>query len=133
MSDSVFTKIIKGEIPSHKIYEDDKTLAFMDINPAQPGHVVVIPKTQVDFVWDLDQEDYQALMATVQKVGRRLREAFPDKERIGIQVEGLGMKDHAHVNVIPFSTVEEFRHIPDENHKPDHESLAKMAEKLRIA
>lgn len=133
MSDSVFTKIIKGELPSHKIYEDDKTLAFLDISPAQPGHVVVVPKTQVDFVWDLDSEDYQALMATVQKVGRRLREAFPDKKRIGIQVEGLGMKDHAHVNVIPFSTIEEYRHLPDEDAEPDHQALAKMAEKLRIA
>lgn len=101
--DSVFTKIVKGQLPAHKIYEDDKTMAFMDIHPAQPGHVVVIPKKQVSFIWDMDSEDYIALMQTVQKVGRRLRQAFPDKKRIGIQVEGLGMSDHAHVNVLPFS------------------------------
>src|SRR5688572_15507369 len=67
MQDSVFTKIIKGEIPSHKIYEDDKTLAFLDIHPQQPGQTVVVPKTQVNFVWDLGEDDYRALMSTVQK------------------------------------------------------------------
>lgn len=60
--DSIFTKIIKGEIPSHKIYEDDKTYAFLDIHPIQPGHVLVVPKIQVDNIWDLPDEDYHALM-----------------------------------------------------------------------
>lgn len=132
MADSIFTKIIKGELPAHKVYEDDKTLAFMDIHPIQPGHVVVIPKNQVDFVWDLESPDYQALMATVHKVGNRIRQVFPEKKRVAIMVEGLGISDHAHANVFPFSTVEEYRYLPDTNAEPDHQSLANMAEKLRI-
>ncbi len=130
--DSVFTKIIKGELPSHKVYEDDKTLAFMDIHPVQPGHVVVIPKKQSNFVWDLKDEDYIALMASVRKIARKMREVFPEKGRIGVQIEGLGISNHAHVNVLPFSTAEEFRVLPDNSTEPDHQALAKMAEKLRI-
>jgi histidine triad (HIT) family protein len=129
---SVFTKIIRGELPCHKVYEDDKTLAFLDIHPSQPGHVVVVPKVQVNFVWDLEQSDYQSLMTTVQKVGRRLREEFPDKKRIGVMIEGLGIKNHAHVNVLPFDNADEFRHIPDSNLEPDHAALAAMAERLKF-
>ena len=66
MEDTIFTKIIKGEIPSHKIYEDEKTFAFLDIHPLTDGHVLVVPKVQVEFIWDLKPEDYQAVMATVQ-------------------------------------------------------------------
>lgn len=131
MPDSVFTRIIKGEIPCHKVYEDDKTLAFMDIQPVSDGHVVVVPKVQVDFVWDLATEDYQALMITVQKVGKRLRELFPEKKRIGVMVEGLGVEDHAHVNVFPFDNAQEFRSIP-KSAEPDHTKLAEIAERLKF-
>lgn len=132
MQDSVFTKIIKGELPCHKVYEDDRTLAFMDIHPAQPGHVVVVPKVQVSFVWDLEPDDYQALMSTVQKVGRRLREVFPERQRVGVIVEGLGVKDHAHVNVFPFDTSSELRHLPPPDSEPNHTELAELAERLKF-
>lgn len=131
MADSIFTRIIKGEIPCHKIYEDEKTLAFLDINPIQPGHVLVVPKKQVGFVWDLDESDYKALMRTVQKVGRRMREVFPEKKRIGVMIEGLDIADHAHVTLFPFSTTEEYRHVPDSN-EPNHDELSKIADKLRF-
>jgi histidine triad (HIT) family protein len=131
MEPSVFTKIITGDLPCHKVYEDEKTLAFMDIQPVQPGHIVVVPKKQVNFVWDLEEADYLALMKAVQKVGRRLREVFPDKKRIGIIVEGLGVKDHAHVNVFPFDSPAELRHVPT-TAEPDHQSLAALAEKIRL-
>lgn len=130
MADSIFTRIIRGEIPSHKIYEDDKTYAFLDIHPIQPGQALVIPKKQVGFIWELEGEEYQALMLTVQKVGRRLQEVFPDKKRVGVYVEGLDVVDHAHVKVFPFSTAEEFRHIPDAAIEPDHAALAQIAQKL---
>jgi histidine triad (HIT) family protein len=126
--DSIFTKIIKGEIPSHKVYEDDKTLAFLDVHPVQPGHTLVIPKIQVEFVWDLDPEDYSALMETVKKVAQRLRETL-GKTYIGEQVIGVDVP-HAHVHLIPFSTVSEFRQTADMNAEPDHEALAAMAKKL---
>ncbi len=132
MQDSIFTKIIKGEIPCHKVYEDAKTFAFLDIHPIQPGHVLIVPKRQVGFVWDMESEDYQALMATVQKVGRRLREVFPDKSRVGVMIEGLDVADHAHVKVFPFSTAGEYRFVPNMATEPDHTALAVVAEKLRM-
>jgi histidine triad (HIT) family protein len=76
MQESIFTKIIKGEIPSHKIYEDDKTFAFLDIHPKTPGHVLVVPKNQVQFAWDLPNEDYAALMSTVKKIALRIKEVL---------------------------------------------------------
>ena len=130
MSDSIFTKIIQGEIPSHKVYEDERTFAFMDIHPIQPGHVLVVPKQQVDFIWDMPEEDFKSLMMTVQKVGRRIRQAFPDKARVGVMIEGLDVDNHAHVKVFPFSTEEEYRAKPDMNAEPDHAALAEIANKL---
>jgi histidine triad (HIT) family protein len=128
MEDSIFTKIIRGEIPSHKIYEDDKTFAFLDIHPAQPGHTLVIPKKQVQFVWDLDEEDYVALMKTVQKVAKRIQ-AVLGSPYIGEMVFGMEVP-HAHIHVYPFATAAEFRSMPDPNAEPDHAALAAMAEKL---
>jgi histidine triad (HIT) family protein len=131
MQDSIFTKIIKGEIPSHKVYEDDRTLAFLDIHPIQPGQVVVVPKVQVGFVWDLEESDYTALMSTVQKVGRRLREVFADKKRVGVMIVGADVVDHAHVVVLPFDNFDEYRSKPTET-EPDHAKLAELAERLRF-
>jgi len=130
MVDSIFTRIIKGEIPAHKIYEDDKTLAFMDIHPVQAGHVLIIPKKQIEFVWDLPDEDYQAVMDTTKRVALHMREVLPPAyvhERIvGVDVP------HAHVQLIPFTDPSELRHEQDMDAEPDHDALAKMAEKLRI-
>lgn len=128
MQDSIFTKIIKGEIPCHKVYEDDKTLAFLDIHPIQPGHTLVVPKRQVEFLWDLPAEDYRAVMSTARKVAHKLREALA-APFVGEQVIGVDVP-HAHVHLIPFSTVEEFRHVPDMGAEPDHAALAEMARKL---
>lgn len=128
MSDSIFTKIIKGEIPSHKVYEDDKTFAFLDIHPIQPGHILVVPKAQVEFVWDLSDEDYQAVMAAAKKIARRLREVL-DVPYVGTQIVGIDVP-HAHVHLIPFSNTKEFRNIPDMEAEPDHAALAELAKKL---
>ena len=129
---SLFTKIINGEIPSHKVYEDEKTYVFLDIHPIQPGQVLVVPKSQVEFVWDLESEDYAAVMETCRMVALRLREAFPEKARIAQMVEGLDV-NHAHVKLFPFDTAEEFRNVPDGSQEPDHEALAAIAEKLRFS
>lgn len=128
--DSIFTKIIKGEIPSHKIYEDAKTLAFLDIYPAVPGQTVVVPKNQVEFVWDLPDEDYAALMATTKKVARQLRQVLKTAY-VGTKVEGVDVQ-HAHVKVYPFNTITEYNAPQDTSKEPDHASLAAMAEKLKI-
>ena len=130
MQDSIFTKIIKGEIPCYKIYEDDKTLAFLDIHPKQPGHTLVIPKKQVEFVWDLDDDDYRAVMATAKKVALHIRNTL-GKPYVGELVVGVDVP-HAHVHVYPFSTIEESRVIPDLSAEPDHPALAAMAQKLSL-
>jgi histidine triad (HIT) family protein len=128
MHDSVFTKIIKGEIPSHKIYEDDKNLAFLDIHPAQPGHVLVVPKKEVSWIWDLPEDDYLSLMKAVKKIGNKMREVLAPKH-IGASVEGLGVP-HVHVHLIPFTTQEEFHRLGDQSAEPNHAALAEMAKKL---
>ena len=129
MEPSIFTKIINGEIPCHKIYEDDKTLAFLDINPAAEGHVLVVPKTEVEFVWDLSDEDYQAVMATVKKVARRLREVI-GKPFVGEMIVGTDVP-HAHVHLIPFQEVGEMkRNLDPHAQDPDHDRMASLAQKL---
>jgi histidine triad (HIT) family protein len=131
MQDSIFTKIIKGEIPCYKIYENELVLAFLDIHPAQPGHTLVIPKKQIDHLWDLPDEDYDAVMRASKKVAGRLREVFPEKKRVGVHVIGLDVP-HAHVHLIPFSTTAEFRNIPDQSAEPNHEALSEIAKKLAV-
>lgn len=128
MEDSIFTKIIKGEIPCHKIYEDDSTLAFLDIHPVQPGHTLVIPKKQIEFVWDLPDEDYRAVMMTSKKVALRLRNIlkvpYVSERVVGVDVP------HAHVQLIPFSTTRQLHTPQDMNSEPDHPALAQLAQKL---
>lgn len=128
--DSVFTKIIHGEIPCHKIYEDERTLAFLDIHPAQPGHTLVIPKTQVEFIWDLDDEDYQAVMTSVKRIGRRIREVLA-VPYVGVKVIGTDVP-HAHVHLIPFRKGSEFHSQPDMDQEPDHAVLEALAKKLTV-
>jgi len=127
--DSIFTKIIRGEAPCHKVHEDDKTIAFMDIYPIQPGAVLVVAKQQVDHFYDLADEDYQALMATVKRVANQLTLAFPDKARIGVIIEGFEVP-HVHVKVFPIDSGHELRHLPDMTREPDHTELAKIATTL---
>ena len=131
MQETIFTKIIKGEIPSFKVYEDDKTYAFLDINPIQPGHTLVVPKNPKEFLWDLESEDYQAVMATVQKIGQQIRKQLSPKY-VGVEVLGIDVP-HAHVHVFPFNTKEEFRHIPRPEDAPSAEALAEMTKKLQLS
>ena len=128
MEVSVFTKIIRGEIPCHKVYEDDKTLAFLDIHPVQPGHVLVVPKRQVDEFQELPDEDYSALWAVVKKVAQRQKRVL-GRKRVGIHVVGLDVP-HAHVHVLPFDNLEQYRTMADMEAEPDHLALAEIAKKL---
>lgn len=130
MADSIFTKIIKGEVPCHKVYEDDKTLALLDIHPAQPGHTLVVPKVQIDHVWDLNDDDYIALWMTAKKVAQRMREVL-GTARIGVRIEGFDVP-HAHVHLIPVNSGAEFKKHGDSSVPPDHEALAAMAAKLKF-
>lgn len=128
MEDSIFTQIVKGEIPCHKVYEDDQVLAFLDINPITPGHMLVIPKEQVEFIWDMNDALYQHLMAVVKKLGDHARTAMKT-EYAGIQVVGVDVP-HAHIHVIPFNDVSEYHNVPDMSVEPNHGALAAIARKL---
>lgn len=95
---SIFTKIIQGEIPCYKIYEDDKTFAFLDIHPESKGHVLVIPKNEVDKIYELSDEDYRALMATVKKLSQHMEKQLG--ARTLWKVVGTDVP-HAHVHLMP--------------------------------
>ena len=95
---SVFSKIVAGEIPCYKIYEDERTMAFLDIAPETPGHTLVIPKVEVDKIYELGDEDYQAVWETVRKVAKRMEEVLG--ARTLMKVIGTDVP-HAHVHLMP--------------------------------
>ena len=96
---SIFTKIINGEIPCYKIYEDDKTFAFLDIHPETMGHTLVVPKTEVDKIYDLEDEDFQALMDTVKKLSKHMDKVLG--QRTVWKVVGTDVP-HTHVHLYPY-------------------------------
>lgn len=102
---SIFTRIINGELPSYKIYEDDKFYAMLDINPNAKGHTLCIPKKEVDKLFDLDKTTYLELMAFSRKVAVAL-EATIDCQRIGLSVIGLEVP-HVHVHLIPLNEMKD--------------------------
>ncbi|HEX8182940.1 MAG TPA: HIT domain-containing protein [Candidatus Saccharimonadales bacterium] len=128
--DSIFTKIIKGELPCHKVYEDAQTIAFLPLHPIAHGHVLVVPKLQIDQFYDLPAAEYQALMATVQKVAQHLQQTLGTK-RVGLKIVGLDVP-HAHIHVIAFNTLAEYNEQPDETAEPDHLALASLAKRLML-
>jgi len=98
---SIFTKIVQGEIPSYKVAEDDRFYAFLDINPIQPGHTLVIPKNEVDYIFDLPQEEAGALFIFAQQVAKAIKKVISCK-RIGVAVLGLEVP-HAHIHLLPLN------------------------------
>lgn len=100
---SIFTKIIQGEIPAYKIAEDDRFYAFLDINPLAKGHTLVIPKTETDYIFNIDDVTLADMMVFAKKVGLAIEANIPCK-RIGIAVLGLEVP-HAHIHLIPINSV----------------------------
>lgn len=96
---TLFTRIIRGEIPSHKILESDQYLAFLDIRPVNPGHTLVIPKKEIDYVFDIDDELLKGLIVFAKTVAKAIYKAIPCK-KVGVMVAGLEVP-HAHVHLIP--------------------------------
>lgn len=96
---SVFSKIVKGEIPSYKIAEDDKFYAFFDINPVAEGHTLVIPKREEDYIFDLTDEELAEMIVFAKKVAAAMKKAFPCR-KIGVAVLGLEVP-HAHIHLVP--------------------------------
>lgn len=121
---SIFTKIVNGEIPSYKITEDDKYLAFLDVNPNAKGHTLCIPKQEIDKIFDMDDELYLGLMKFSKKVAIALEKTVPCK-RVGMAVVGLEVP-HAHVHLIPLNHMDEMRfHNKVSLSKEEFEVLAK--------
>jgi histidine triad (HIT) family protein len=121
---SIFTKIVNGEIPCYKIAEDEKYLAFLDVNPNAIGHTLCIPKQEIDKIFDLDDALYLGLMQFSKKIAIALEKAVPCK-RIGMSVIGLEVP-HAHVHLIPLNAMDEIRfHNKVSLTKEEFEALAK--------
>ena len=123
---SIFTNIIEGEIPSHKIAEDHKFIAFLDINPNAKGHTLCVPKEEVDKVFDLGEQDYLQLMQFSRNVAKALEKTI-DCKRIGMSVIGLEVP-HVHVHLIPISEMKDmtFQHKVEMS----QEELASLAEDI---
>lgn len=100
---TIFSKIVKGEIPSYKIAENEKFYAFLDINPLAKGHTLVIPKNEIDYIFDVEDKDLGEMMIFAKKVAKAIELIIPCK-RIGIAVLGLEVP-HAHIHLIPINTV----------------------------
>ena len=98
---SIFSRIVAGEIPSYKVAEDDKHYAFLDISPVAPGHTLVIPKKEVDYLFDLADDEYESLQLFAKRVAAAMKSALPYK-RIGVAVMGLEVP-HAHIHLVPIN------------------------------
>ena len=122
---SIFTKIINGEIPAYKVAEDENYFAFLDIFPTAKGHTLVIPKKEVDYIFDLDDETYAGLQMFAKKVAVGLKKAVPCL-KVGVMVLGLEVR-HAHIHLVPMQSEVDLLHFSDKKKFPpeEFEELAK--------
>ncbi|MEW6469295.1 MAG: HIT family protein [Bacteroidota bacterium] len=127
---SVFTRIVNGEIPCYKIAETGNCLAFLDVFPLAKGHVLVIPKKEVDYLFDIDDQLYQELQLFAKKVARAIEKAVPCK-RIGVAVIGLEVP-HAHIHLIPLNSVSDINFSRPKLQVPEEE-MKEIAARIRQA
>jgi histidine triad (HIT) family protein len=127
---SIFTKIIEREIPAHIVAEDDNFLAFLDINPLTEGHTLVIPKKEVDYIFDLDNDTLAGLHLFAKKVAAGIEEVI-ECERIGVTVMGLEVP-HAHIHLIPMQTMDDMN-FTNMKLSPSKEEMAETAKKISDA
>lgn len=127
---SIFSKIIAGEIPCHKVAESDQCLAFLDISPLARGHVLVIPKEEVDYIFDLENELLADLHVFAKQVAKKIERVIPC-ERIGVAVIGLEVP-HAHIHLIPLNSVQDINFSRPKLQLTPTE-LSEIAEKIRNA
>jgi histidine triad (HIT) family protein len=124
---SIFSRIIAGEIPSYKIAEDENYYAFLDIQPLSIGHTLVVPKKEIDYLFDLDDASYIGLQVFAKRVAEQLKRAFPEK-RIGVAVIGLEVP-HAHIHLVPFSQMNEMN-FSNEKLSLNKEQFISIADKI---
>lgn len=127
---TIFSKIVAGEIPAHKVAESNEYLAFMDINPLAAGHVLVIPKVETDSIFDIEDGAYMGLWIFAKIVAQGIKKVFPC-ERVGIAVVGLEVA-HAHIHLVPINQVSDMD-FSKEKLKFTSEELADAAEKIKTA
>lgn len=127
---SIFTRIIQGEIPCHKVAENDKFIAFLDITPVAKGHTLVVPKMEVDYFFDLDSDLLSEINLFAKEVATKLQRTVPCR-RIGVAIIGLEVP-HAHVHLIPLNTMADIN-FSAERLKMSHEELAALASEIRNA
>src|SRR5664280_1391473 len=127
---SIFTKIINGEIPSYKVAEDENYYAFLDIFPLAKGHTLVVPKKEVDYIFNLDDETYKGFWAFAKKVAIGVEKAVPC-ERVGVAVLGLDVP-HAHIHLLPLNNMEDFD-FKKKKLKLEKEEFEEIANAIRKA
>ena len=127
---SIFTKIVQREIPAHIVAENAEFLSFLDINPLVEGHCLVIPKVEVDYIFDLDNDVYGRLHLFAKKVAKGIEQVIPC-ERVGVAVVGLEVP-HAHIHLIPITTMDDMN-FNRMKLKPEKEELAAVAAKISAA
>lgn len=127
---SIFSKIVSGEIPSHKVAETDNCLAFLDVFPLVEGHVLVIPKKEVDYIFDLDDSTFTELQLFSKKVARAIKDVVPCK-RIGVAVIGLEVP-HAHIHLVPMNQIGDIN-FTRQKLSPSKEELESVSKKISEA
>ncbi|MFM2136193.1 MAG: hypothetical protein RL021_1593 [Bacteroidota bacterium] len=125
---TIFTRIVNGEIPAYKVAEDDRYLAFLDISPLSPGHTLVIPKTETDYIFDIESEEYAGLWLFARRVSSAVEKAVPCK-RVGVAVIGLEVP-HAHIHLIPMNRVSDMNFANPKLSLPAEE-MASICERIR--
>ena len=125
---SIFSKIVAGEIPSHKIAEDDKFYSFLDINPLVKGHVLVIPKQEIDYIFDMPDDDLAEMIVFAKHIAVAIKKAFPCI-KVGMAVLGLEVR-HAHIHLVPMQTEKDLI-FSNPKLKLTNEELAEIAAKIR--
>lgn len=124
---TIFSKIVNGEIPSYKVAEDEHYYAFLDINPLQKGHTLVIPKVEDDYIFNLDDETYAGLMMFVKKVACGLKDAILC-QRVGVAVLGMEVP-HVHVHLVPMNTEKDML-FSNPKLRLDDSEMAEIARKI---
>jgi histidine triad (HIT) family protein len=127
---SIFTRIINREIPGHIVAEDDRYIAFLDITPLVSGHTLVVPKKEVDYIFDLDDDTLSGLTAFAKKVAHAVKKAIPCR-RVGVAVIGLEVP-HTHIHLVPMNSMGDINFTKSKLN-PSKEELAVVAEKIRGA
>jgi histidine triad (HIT) family protein len=134
MEDCIFCKIVKGEIPCFKIYEDEKVISFLDINPVSQGHTLIIPKIHAANLWEIQEEDLMAVQLAAKKIVNAMKSTFDLLGVVCMQLNGRGVNQlvmHYHLHLVPRSEGESMLSVSSWDQKPGNpEAIAGLAEKI---